>query len=69
MIEIYYKSGVNRGSNGYFNAVYENDKLKSRGFSPCKTLEEFKDRVIGSYLNGKPIEDQDHKLIEVKNDG
>jgi len=69
MIEIYYKSGVNRGSDGYFNAVYENDKLKSRGFSPCKTLEEFKGRVVGNYLNGKPIEDQDHKLIEVKNDG
>ena len=69
MIEIYYKSGVNRGSEGYFNAVYENDKLKSRGFSPCKTLEEFKRCAIGSYLNGKPIEEQDYKLIEVKNDG
>ena len=67
MITILYTKARSRGSEGYRTVVADHDgRMVSRGFTPAKSYEEMKKSLIGSYLHGKPIEEQEYEILSVE---
>ena len=70
MISLFIKRGEARGSKAYLTAVYEDGKLRQRGY---RTVSEFTqdnynealEDLKGTYLNGMPIREQKYNLSEL----